>query len=110
MSKSYVKRIDNIQPSAICEMLELGADPSNIPFGGGYPGSTLFPTDQLQAVVCEVIQSRGGDNMKYAPLDGLPRLRKQIAALMIADRTLCQSEDVLILQGSQQGLGLATKC
>ena len=48
--------------------------------------------------------------MQYAPLDRLQRLRKQIAELMIANRTLRQSEDVLILQGSQQGLGLATKC
>ncbi|MCU0827769.1 MAG: PLP-dependent aminotransferase family protein [Tabrizicola sp.] len=47
--------------------------------------------------------------MQYAPSNGLPRLRAQIAALMSADGTPCGAEDVLILQGSQQGLDFAAR-
>lgn len=109
MHKRFATRMKNVQPSAIRDLLALGADPSIISFGGGYPDATLFPTDQLQAVFRDVIQSPGGDNMQYAPSDGLPRLRAQIAELMRADGTPCQSDDVLILQGSQQGLDFAAK-
>lgn len=47
--------------------------------------------------------------MQYAPSNGLPHLRGQIARLMVADGTPCTAEDVLILQGSQQGLDFAAR-
>jgi 2-aminoadipate transaminase len=109
MIPRFAQRMNTVQPSAVGELLALGADPSIISFGGGYPDATLFPKDQLESVFREVIQSAGGWAMQYAPSDGLPRLREQIADLMIADGTQCRAEDVLILQGSQQGLDFAAK-
>lgn len=109
MTPRFAQRMEAVQPSAIGELLALGADPSIISFGGGYPDATLFPKDQLEAVFREAIQAPGGAAMQYAPSDGLPRLREQIAALMTADGTPCGAEDVLILQGSQQGLDFAAK-
>ena len=47
--------------------------------------------------------------MQYAPSNGLPRLRDQIAGLMAADGMACTGDDVLILQGSQQGLDFAAR-
>ncbi len=105
----FAERMDLVQPSAIRELLALGADPSIISFGGGYPDALLFPKDQLEAVFREVIQQPGGAAMQYAPSVGLPRLREQVAALMTADGTPCTAADVLILQGSQQGLDFAAR-
>jgi len=101
--------MDGVQPSAIGELLALGADPSIISFGGGYPDAGLFPAEALAAIFAEVIRAPGGAAMQYAPSDGLPRLRAQIAALMTADGTPCGGDDVLILQGSQQGLDFAAR-
>ncbi len=109
MTTRFAQRMEAVQPSAIRELLELGADPTIISFGGGYPDATMFPADQLTAIFREVIQTPGGDAMQYGPSDGLPRLRAQIADLMVADGTPCAPEDVLILQGSQQGLDFAAK-
>ena len=64
MHKRFATRMKNVQPSAIRDLLALGADPTIISFGGGYPDATLFPTDQLQAVFYDVIRSPGGDNMQ----------------------------------------------
>jgi DNA-binding transcriptional MocR family regulator len=47
--------------------------------------------------------------MQYAPSDGLPKLREQIANLMTLDGTPCDAKDVLILHGSQQGFDLVSK-
>ncbi|OZB20484.1 MAG: aspartate aminotransferase [Rhodobacterales bacterium 34-62-10] len=101
--------MEKVEPSAIKELLALGADPSIISFGGGYPDASLFPAAQLEQVFRDVIRAPGGAAMQYAPSDGLPRLREQIADLMVADGTTCRPEDVLILQGSQQGLDFAAK-
>lgn len=105
----FADRMTAVQPSAIRELLALGADPSIISFGGGYPDATLFPAEELEAVFREVIREPGGAAMQYAPSNGLPRLRTQIAALMTADGTACGADDVLVLQGSQQGLDFAAR-
>ncbi|MFP5508999.1 MAG: PLP-dependent aminotransferase family protein [Alphaproteobacteria bacterium] len=109
MSPHFAQRMEKVEPSAIKELLALGADPAIISFGGGYPDASLFPAAQLEQVFRDVIRAPGGAAMQYAPSDGLPRLREQIAALMVADGTPCRAEDVLILQGSQQGLDFAAK-
>lgn len=109
MSQHFAQRMNGVQPSAIKELLALGADPGIISFGGGYPDASLFPAAQLEEIYREVIRAPGGAAMQYAPSEGLPRLREQIAELMQADGTPCRAEDVLILQGSQQGLDFAAK-
>lgn len=98
-----------VRPSAIGELLALGADTSIISFGGGYPDATLFPAKELETCFREVIRAPGGQAMQYAPSNGLPQLRQQIAGLMQADGVACAAEDVLVLQGSQQGLDFAAR-
>jgi 2-aminoadipate transaminase len=109
MTPRYAQRMAKVQPSAIGELLALGADPSITSFGGGYPDATLFPAEQLDAVFHEIICNTGGAAMQYAPSNGLPHLRDQIAGLMTADGMACSGDDVLILQGSQQGLDFAAR-
>lgn len=109
MTPRYAQRMAKVQPSAIGQLLALGADPSIISFGGGYPDATLFPAAQLDAVFSEIIRAPGGASMQYAPSNGLPHLRGQIAGLMTADGMPCTADDVLILQGSQQGLDFAAR-
>ena len=109
MPPRYAQRMADVQPSAIRELLALGADPTIISFGGGYPDASLFPAEKLAAVFQEVILAPGGGAMQYAPSNGLPRLREQIAGLMRDDGTPCGDDDVLILQGSQQGLDFAAR-
>lgn len=109
MTPRYAQRMARVQPSAIGELLALGADPSITSFGGGYPDATLFPAEQLDAVFHEIICTTGGAAMQYAPSNGLPHLRDQIAGLMTADGMACTGDDVLILQGSQQGLDFAAR-
>lgn len=109
MTPRLAARMDRVRPNAIGELLALGADPGIISFGGGYPDPALFPAQDLAEVYAEVIRAPGGLAMQYAPSDGLPRLREQVAALMTADGTPCTADDVLILQGSQQGFDFAAK-
>jgi hypothetical protein len=55
MTLRYAQQMANVRPSAIGELLALGADPSIISYGGGSPHATLFPTDQLDSFFHDII-------------------------------------------------------
>ena len=109
MKNLFSEKMKEVKPSAIDELLALGADKSIISFGGGYPDASLFPKNKLEKIFNEIINDPSGASMQYAPSDGLPKLREQIANLMTFDDTPCEAQNVLILQGSQQGIDLASK-
>ena len=109
MSKSLANRMKYVKPSAIRELLRLGADPEIISFGGGYPDASLFPLEQLNDVYQRAIMETGRDSLQYTVSNGTPRLREQIARRMNLDGIDCDAEDVLVLQGGQQGLDLVSK-
>ncbi len=103
------ERMDRVRPSAIRDLLRLGDDPGIISFGGGYPDASLFPAEQLGAIMQASLADTKGASLQYTASNGLPRLREQVAARMTRDGVLCGADDVLILQGGQQGLDLAAK-
>jgi len=109
MSTRYADRMELVKPSAIRQLLQLGADPSIISFGGGYPDSSLFPAQALQDIYAELLSGPGEASLQYTHSTGMPKLREQIAARMAREGIACSDDNVLILQGSQQGLDLAAR-
>ncbi|MEP7203842.1 MAG: PLP-dependent aminotransferase family protein [Ilumatobacteraceae bacterium] len=102
-------RMDHVKPSAIRELLRLGADPGIINFGGGYPDASLFPLHDLDAVFSRAITEHGSESLQYTVSTGTPHLCDQIATRMQRDGTSCTGDDILILHGAQQGLDLVAK-
>jgi 2-aminoadipate transaminase len=105
----FARRMSRVQPSAIRELLRLGADPELISFGGGYPDETLFPVDELRAIYARLLTPEHAGALQYATTNGLPELRMLVAQRLCADGIVCSADDVLIIQGAQQGLDLAAK-
>ncbi len=106
MSTAFARRMQRVQPSAIRELLRWGADPEVISFGGGYPDPTLFPIAELAEVMAELLTPAHADALQYTASVGLPELRAQVADRLGRDQMACTAEDVLIIQGGQQGLDL----
>jgi len=109
MSITFAQRIERVKPSAIRELLRLGADPSVVSFGGGYPDPALFPVDGLREVYSELLVDEGRNHLQYTESVGTAKLRERIAALVQADGIDAAASDVLVLQGAQQGLDLVAK-
>ena len=109
MTDRFAARMKHVKPSAIRDLLQFGADPSIISFGGGYPDATLFPLEQLEAVYTRSILEHGRDALQYTVSNGSERLRAQIAGRMASDGVQCGEDNVLILHGGQQGLDLVAK-
>ncbi|MES2936849.1 MAG: PLP-dependent aminotransferase family protein [Pseudomonadota bacterium] len=102
-------RMAQVQPSAIRELLALGADPAITSFGGGYPSAELFPTEQLAAVYHAAIAGMGQATLQYTVSNGIPELRRKVAGRMAREGVACGPDGVLITQGAQQGLDLVAK-
>jgi 2-aminoadipate transaminase len=109
MELRFASRVQKVQSSAIRDLLRHGSDPSIVSFGGGFPDPTLFPAAKLQAIYDQLLSSHASQALQYTVSDGIPVLRAQIAQRMIEDGTPCHADDVLVLQGAQQGLDLAGK-
>ena len=106
---SYARRMSRVQPSAIRELLRLGADPEVTSFGGGYPDASLFPVEDLHAVFDALLVADKVAALQYTTSNGLPELRAQVADRLTRQGTPTTADDVLIIQGGQQGLDLTAK-
>lgn len=109
MGIPYARRISGVRPSAIRELLRLGDDPELISFGGGYPDPALFPMNELSEIFHELLTTATAGTLQYTESRGLPELRKLIAERLTRGGTVCGADDVLIVQGGQQGLDLTAK-
>lgn len=109
MGFQFADRIERVRPSAIRELLKLGDDPSITSFGGGYPDPALFPVDELRAIYADLLTAEHRGALQYSASVGLPGLRRLVAERMGREGVDCDLDDVLILQGAQQGLDLVAK-
>jgi DNA-binding transcriptional MocR family regulator len=109
MNLRYAGRMTNMNPTALRDLLQMGADPEIISFGGGYPDAGIFPVEQLSFVFNSAINDHGREALQYTVPTGLPRLRQQVAERAARQGIICSADEVLILQGGQQGLDLAAK-
>ncbi len=109
MSTAYARRMSRVEPSAIRDLLRLGADPDVISFGGGYPDATLFPVTELAQVMSELLVPENAGALQYTASIGLPQLRAQVAERLGRDGVDATADDVLIIQGGQQGLDLIAR-
>ena len=107
---NYADRMANMKPSAIREILALTAQPDIISFAGGLPAPELFPVDDVTAAIEAVMKENGRAALQYATTPGLPHLREQIAARLLAKNNIrTPIDNILTTAGSQQGLDFAAR-
>jgi 2-aminoadipate transaminase len=105
----FARRMSSVHRSFIREILKAAVDPGIISFAGGLPNPRFFPVRELEEATRKVLSSDGAAALQYATTEGFPPLREMIAARYAARGTRVRPEEVLILNGSQQGLDLVAK-
>lgn len=92
--------------SEIRELLKLLEQPDVISFAGGIPDPSLFPIEAFQHAYGAALGSEATARqaLQYSVSDGLPELRRWIAGYMGRQGVLCGEENILVTNGSQQGL------
>jgi 2-aminoadipate transaminase len=95
--------------SVIREILKLTQRPEIISFAGGLPAPDTFPVDLLDDIMSKVLQDRGRTALQYGTTEGDVRLRSQIKQWVATDGIDVGVEQILVTNGSQQGLDLVSR-
>jgi len=107
---AWSRRVDDLKSSAIREILRVVNRADVVSLAGGLPAPELFPTELLERLARELLQSRDGPAaLQYGETEGNPVLRERIAARAPLPAGAVDPEHVLVTQGSQQGLDLLAK-
>lgn len=110
MAIKFAKRIEGLKGSEIRELLKLTEKPEVISFAGGLPAPELFPIEEMKEISKVVLDESGTQALQYSTTEGFPPLREQIAKRMNSkNKTNITKDDILITNGSQQGLDFAGK-
>ena len=98
---TFSQRVADLAPSPIRQILSVIDRPGMISFAGGLPAAESFPSMELGAVPQALLQ--------YGASEGETALREIIAGDLRSLGMDCETEQVLILSGSQQGIDLVAK-
>jgi len=106
----FSERVASLRSSAIREILRVVNRPDVISFAGGLPAPELFPAEVLASLAERLLSSPGGRAaLQYAETEGHQGLRERIVARLPFPPGTFALDQVLVTQGSQQGLDLAAK-
>lgn len=105
----FSERVNHIPKSFLREILKITKEPDIISFAGGLPNPKSFPVEALKQAAIKVLDSDGINALQYAPSEGYLPLRKYIAERYMKNGMAITPEEILITNGSQQGLDLIGK-
>jgi 2-aminoadipate transaminase len=105
----FSERAQQLQSSAIREILKITQRPDIISFAGGLPSPATFPVERMKAAYDKVLSENGKVALQYGPTDGYAPLRGWIADSLSTEGTRIAPEQILMVSGSQQALDLLGK-
>jgi 2-aminoadipate transaminase len=109
MTTVLANRMSTVQRSFIREILKVTEDPEIISFAGGLPNPRFFPKAEIAEAAAKVLTDDGGSALQYSTTEGYRPLREFIAARYKQKGIQVKPENILITNGSQQGLDLVGK-
>lgn len=105
----YAERVGGLKSSAIREILKITSRPEVISFAGGLPAPELFPVKEMETAIGTVFSKYGHLALQYSITEGFLPLREKIVEALSAATEHPGTGNILITQGSQQGLDLLSK-
>ncbi len=102
-------RTQRMQSSVIRESLKLTAQRDVISFAGGLPAPEFFPVREFEEACHHVLEHQGAAALQYSPTEGFLPLKQYLAETMSKCGIWVEVENILMVNGSQQGLDLIGK-
>ncbi len=109
MKNMFADRMSQVHKSFIREILKVTEDPEIISFAGGLPSPNSFPVEDVARAAQEVLREDGCAALQYSTTEGYLPLREFISARYAKKGIDVSPDEILITNGSQQGLDLAGK-
>ncbi len=106
---SFSKRMSRIKPSGIRAVQKRIAGKSDmISFAAGLPDPALYPLEDLRKAADTMLEKEGATAFAYGLTKGYGPLLDYLTDRMNnREHVECTKENICVLSGSQQGLGLA---
>lgn len=117
MNYNFSKKISDLKPSAIREILKAPSTPDTISFAAGNPAPESFPVEELSKLSDEIFKSSPVSALQYSVTDGYAPLREVISdrqkRLFSIGKSLENgdkyNDNTIIVSGGQQGIELACR-
>ena len=98
-----------LQPSILREILKVTERPDLISLAGGLPSPESFPVEAMREACARVLRDTPREALQYAASEGHGPLRDWVADHLRRQGLRVDAAQVLITNGSQQGLDLVGK-
>ncbi|MFA6372001.1 MAG: PLP-dependent aminotransferase family protein, partial [Methanothrix sp.] len=95
--------------SFVREILKVTEDPEIISFAGGLPNPRYFPVQEVAQAAQKVLSECGEAALQYSTTEGYLPLREMIVERYARKGVKVSASEILITNGSQQGLDLLSK-
>jgi len=109
MNNLFADRMNNVHKSFIREILKVTEDSNIISFAGGLPNPRSFPVEEIRGAVSDVLSKNGEEILQYSTTEGYRPLREYIAQRYSRKGLEVDADEILITNGSQQGIDLVSK-
>jgi len=110
MNSLFAARMKSVPKSFIREILKVTQNPDIISFAGGLPNPRFFPVKEITEAATDVLSGTDISALQYGTTEGYPPLREYIAQRYREKRNInITADEILITNGSQQGLDLIGK-
>ncbi len=105
MKYEFSENMKNLKSSEIRDLLKYAHVPGMISFGGGLPNPESFPTEELKAILNDIMENYASSALQYGETEGLSELKEQLAAYLKRDENINVNPDnIMLTTGSQQAL------
>ncbi len=105
----FSERTEGMKGSEIREFFKLTEQPDVISFAGGFPCPKCFPREEIARALGELVIKEGSSALQYGPTEGNYQLRLYLAHKMNRLGVETDIDNIIITNGSQQGLDLISK-
>ncbi len=109
MTRLFADRMACVHRSFVREILKVTEDPEVISFAGGLPNPRYFPVQEVAKATQKVLSECGEAALQYSTTEGYLPLREVIAQRYAKKGVNVNPSEILITNGSQQGLDLLGK-
>ena len=109
MKELFADRMSNVPRSFVREILRVTEDPDIISFSGGLPNPISFPHKEIAESAAAVFKDSSNEALQYGSTEGYKPLRDYIAKRYQNSGLDINPDNILMINGSQQGLDLIGK-
>jgi 2-aminoadipate transaminase len=109
MKELFADRMSKVPRSFVREILRVTEDPDIISFAGGLPNPISFPHKEIAESAAVVLKNSSDEALQYGSTEGYKPLREYIAKRYQTSGLDVNPDNILMINGSQQGLDLIGK-